>query len=108
MCGILGVFNLDGKPFRMTNLVEMASTIGHRGPDDEGFHLDGNIGLAHKRLSILDTSPKGKQPMASKDGKWIVIFNGCIYNFKELRHDLKQKGHYFTSSTDTEVIAEGS
>lgn len=107
MCGILGVFNLNGKPFKMTPLVEMAKELSHRGPDDEGFFLNGNIGLAHKRLSILDPSPKGQQPMTSKDGKWIIVFNGCIYNFKELRRELQQKGHYFISKSDTEVIVEG-
>lgn len=107
MCGIVGVFNLDRKPFRMSSLVEMGNQLNHRGPDDEGFYLKDNIGLGHKRLSILDTSRKGNQPMTSKDGKWVVVFNGCIYNYKELRKELKTKGHYFKSNTDTEVIAEG-
>lgn len=107
MCGIVGVFNLDGERFRMTNLVEMARTLEHRGPDDEGFYLVGNIGLAHKRLSILDISPKGNQPMTSKDGEWVVVFNGCIYNYRELREELKLKGHYFISGSDTEVLVEG-
>ncbi|MEQ8578082.1 MAG: asparagine synthase (glutamine-hydrolyzing) [Balneola sp.] len=107
MCGIAGVFNLDGKPFRLSKLVEMAGELDHRGPDDEGFFLRRNIGLAHKRLSILDTSSKGAQPMTSKDGNWTVVFNGCIYNYKELRRELKEKGHYFVSNSDTEVIVEG-
>ncbi len=107
MCGIVGVFNLDRKPFKMSNLVEMGNQLNHRGPDDEGFYLNEHIGLAHKRLSILDTSRKGNQPMTSKDGKWVVVFNGCIYNYKELKKELKEKGHYFNSSTDTEVIVEG-
>jgi len=107
MCGIVGVFNLDREPFRMSNLVEMASQLDHRGPDDEGFYLKENIALGHKRLSILDTSRKGAQPMTSKDGKWVVVFNGCIYNYKELRKELKDKGHYFISQSDTEVIVEG-
>ncbi|MEQ9311047.1 MAG: asparagine synthase (glutamine-hydrolyzing) [Cytophagales bacterium] len=107
MCGIVGVFNLDRKPFRMSSLVEMGNQLNHRGPDDEGFYLKDNIGLGHKRLSILDTSRKGNQPMTSKDGKWVVVFNGCIYNYKELRKELKTKGYYFKSNTDTEVIAEG-
>ena len=107
MCGIVGVFNLDGKPFRMSKLVEMANQLEHRGPDDEGFYLKNNIGLGHKRLSILDTSRKGAQPMTSKDGKWTIVFNGCIYNYKELRKELKEKGHYFVSHSDTEVIVEG-
>jgi asparagine synthase (glutamine-hydrolysing) len=107
MCGIVGVFNLDGKPFLLNNLVKMAEQIAHRGPDDEGFYLKDNIALGHKRLSIIDTSHKGAQPMTSKDGKWIVIFNGCIYNYLEIRQELNSLGHYFVSNTDTEVIVEG-
>lgn len=107
MCGIVGVFNIDGKPFRMSKLVDMANQLDHRGPDDEGFYLKNNIALGHKRLSILDTSNKGAQPMSSKDGKWTIVFNGCIYNYKELKKELKDKGHYFISGSDTEVIVEG-
>lgn len=107
MCGIVGVYNLDGRPYILSNLVKMAEAIAHRGPDDEGYYVKDNIALAHKRLSILDTSPRGAQPMTSKDGKWIVVFNGCIYNFLELKQELKAKGHYFVSTTDTEVIVEG-
>ena len=65
--------------------------IAHRGPDGEGIHIDGNLGFVHKRLAILDPSENGKQPMQSNDGKWTVVFNGCIYNFKELREELSQK-----------------
>lgn len=107
MCGIVGVYNLDGRPYILSNLVKMAEAIAHRGPDDEGYYVKDNIALAHKRLSILDTSPRGAQPMTSKDGKWIVVFNGCIYNFLEIKQELKSKGHYFVSTTDTEVIVEG-
>ena len=107
MCGILGVYHLNDKPVKLSNLVSMANKIAHRGPDDEGFYHRENIGLAHKRLSILDVSSKGAQPMQSKDGRWVVVFNGCIYNFKELRKELKSKGHYFVSESDTEVIVEG-
>lgn len=107
MCGITGVFNLDGKSFNMSTLVKMAKAIEHRGPDGEGYFLEDNIALAHKRLAILDTSEKGNQPMFSKKGNWVVVFNGCIYNFKELREELRIKGHYFNTKTDTEVICEG-
>jgi len=107
MCGILGVYHLNNKPVKLSNLVAMAEKIAHRGPDDEGFYHNKNIGLAHKRLSVLDVSSKGAQPMYSKDGKWVIVFNGCIYNFKELRTELKSKGHYFISQSDTEVIVEG-
>ncbi len=85
----------------------MSQKLAHRGPDGEGYFVDNQIALAHRRLAILDTSPKGAQPMASKDGNWVVVFNGCIYNFLELKQELRSKGHEFNSTTDTEVIAEG-
>lgn len=85
----------------------MAETIAHRGPDDEGFYIKENIALAHKRLAIIDTSKNGTQPMISRNGKWVVVFNGCIYNFLELKQELKSLGHEFVSTTDTEVIVEG-
>jgi asparagine synthase (glutamine-hydrolysing) len=107
MCGILGIFNLDGTVVDSDLLNLMGQKIAHRGPDGEGLFVQDSIGLLHKRLAILDPSDKGKQPMASKDEQWIVVFNGCIYNFKELRHQLIQKGYQFDSETDTEVICEG-
>ena len=107
MCGILGIYNLDGKAVDQNVIVKMGNQISHRGPDGEGLFVQNNIGFIHKRLAILDPSDKGLQPMHSKDGKWIVIFNGCIYNFKELREELIEEGHTFQSETDTEVIAEG-
>ncbi|OOG71185.1 asparagine synthase (glutamine-hydrolyzing) [Algoriphagus sp. A40] len=107
MCGIVGVFNLNGEPFGLSALKDMAAAIAHRGPDGEGFFVENNIAIAHKRLSILDLSPRGAQPMTSKDGQWVVTFNGCIYNFLELKQELQAKGHEFVSTTDTEVIVEG-
>ena len=107
MCGILGTFNLNRKPVHRDLIKSMGDKIAHRGPDCEGLYIKDNIGLAHKRLAILDTSKKGAQPMGSKDGTWIIIFNGCIYNFCELKQDLKTKGHTFFSKTDTEVICQG-
>jgi asparagine synthase (glutamine-hydrolysing) len=107
MCGILGIYNLDGTAVDSDLLNLMGQKIAHRGPDGEGQFVKDAIGLLHKRLAILDPSEKGKQPMASKDGQWIVVFNGCIYNFKELRQQLIEKGHQFDSETDTEVICEG-
>jgi len=82
----------------------MASVINHRGPDDEGIYVKGNVGLAHKRLSILDLSPAGHQPMSNEDGSIWIVFNGEIYNFLDLREDLQKKGHTFRSRTDTETI----
>ena len=107
MCGILGIYNLDGKSVNSEILHTMGQNIAHRGPDGEGQFVQNNIGLLHKRLAILDPSDKGKQPMISKDGQWVLVFNGCIYNFKELRNELTIKGYKFDSDTDTEVICEG-
>ena len=107
MCGILGIYNLDGSSVIKDTIVEMGNQINHRGPDGEGIFVQNNIGFVHKRLAILDPSENGQQPMHSKDGKWVVIFNGCIYNFKELREELVGKGHTFNSDSDTEVICEG-
>jgi len=99
MCGICG-FNWEDK-----NLIkEMASAISHRGPDQEGYYVDNNISLGHKRLSIIDLSENGKQPMFNEDGTICVIFNGEIYNFKEIKTELEKKGHKFNSDSDTEVI----
>jgi len=107
MCGIVGVFNLNGEPFSLTELRRMSDSIAHRGPDGDGYYVSDNIALAHRRLAILDVSPRGAQPMTSKDGDWVVVFNGCIYNFLELKQELLAKGHEFVSTTDTEVIVEG-
>ena len=91
MCGIVGVYNLNGVVFSSEKLKKMATTIAHRGPDGEGYYINDDIALAHKRLAILDLSDKAKQPMTSKDGKWTIVFNGCIYNFKTLKNELKKK-----------------
>lgn len=107
MCGILGIYNINRQPISLNQLKEMTQKIAHRGPDGEGFFLEDHIGFSHRRLAILDTSPRGAQPMTSKDGNWVITFNGCIYNFLELKQDLLSKGHSFVSTTDTEVIVEG-
>ncbi len=107
MCGIVGVFNLKGDQVSSQEIKKMTDSISHRGPDGEGIFIDENIGLGHRRLSILDVSSKGSQPMISKDGNWVIVFNGCIYNFRELKIELQSKGHEFVSTTDTEVIVEG-
>jgi asparagine synthase (glutamine-hydrolysing) len=107
MCGIAGMFNLNGSPVSNQEIKLMTDALAHRGPDGEGIYIDQNLGLGHRRLAILDVSPKGAQPMMSKDGVWIIVFNGCIYNFRELKIELQSKGHEFVSNSDTEVIAEG-
>lgn len=107
MCGIAGIFNINGNPTALSTIKAMTTSIAHRGPDGEGFYVEGNIALGHRRLAILDTSSLGSQPMESKNGEWVVVFNGCIYNYLELKSHLKSKGHSFYSTTDTEVISEG-
>lgn len=107
MCGITGIFNINGASVSKSVLKSMTDKIAHRGPDGEGLYTEENIGLGHRRLAILDTSSLGNQPMISKNGEWVVVFNGCIYNYKELKSELLSKGHTFISTTDTEVITEG-
>lgn len=107
MCGIAGIFNINGNPTSLNTIKAMTTKIAHRGPDGEGFYVEENIALGHRRLAILDTSALGSQPMESKNGEWVVVFNGCIYNYLELKSHLKSKGHSFISTTDTEVISEG-
>jgi asparagine synthase (glutamine-hydrolysing) len=107
MCGIAGVFNLNKEPVSHQTIKSMIDAIAHRGPDGEGVYIDENLALGHRRLSILDISPKGAQPMSSHNGDWVVVFNGCIYNYLNLRLELKSKSHEFVSTGDTEVICEG-
>jgi asparagine synthase (glutamine-hydrolysing) len=100
MCGIVGIINKNNQVDARL-LKEMADVISYRGPDEEGNYLDKNIGLYHKRLSIIDLAT-GHQPMISN--KFVIVFNGEIYNYIELREDLKRKGHQFKTTSDTEVI----
>lgn len=104
MCGIAGYLNLNGKPASEIIVKMMTDKIAHRGPDGEGQFIDGSVGLGHRRLAIIDLSPLGHQPMASNDGRFVISFNGEIYNYKELRLELESHGHQFRSKTDTEVI----
>lgn len=107
MCGIVGILNLDRVFVSKQEIERLMKSIKHRGPDGEGFYIDRYMGLGHVRLAILDPTDKGAQPMTSKNGEWVIIFNGCIYNFKELREQLRNLGHRFFSNSDTEVISEG-
>ena len=104
MCGIAGV--VYSEPERTVDpcvLKRMADSIAHRGPDADGFHIKRNVGLAHRRLSIIDLDG-GDQPIGNEDGSVQVVFNGEIYNFRELRSELESKGHRFRTFSDTEVI----
>ena len=104
MCGICGVLELrSGHGASIPLLGDMLQIIRHRGPDDEGIYVDGAVGLGSRRLSIIDV-PGGKQPITNEDGTVIVVFNGEIYNYRELRSRLLRQGHTFATESDTEVI----
>jgi len=104
MCGIAGIAHLDNAPASQTLLKKMTDAIAHRGPDGEGQYVDGSIGLGHRRLAIIDLSPAGRQPMASVDGRYVLTYNGEVYNFKELRTELQAHGYKFITETDSEVV----
>ncbi len=104
MCGICGIFNFNNKPVARAKILLMMQKIKHRGPDDEGTFIEDNIGFGFVRLSIIDLSPLGHQPMISSDGRHVLIFNGEVYNYIELREELKSKGYRFKSGTDSEVV----
>ena len=107
MCGIAGVLQLDGGAPDGWVLDRMHRVMAHRGPDGIGRFLDGPVGLAHRRLSIIDLSDAAAQPMANEDGNVLLIYNGEIYNFPELRSELEDCGHVFASRTDSEVLIHG-
>ena len=104
MCGIAGIFNVDGSPVPATVLRDMTDAIAHRGPDGEGFYTDSFVGLGHRRLAVIDLSSAGHQPMADAAGDHVIVYNGEVYNFQELRVELEAKGYAFRSRTDTEVV----
>ena len=103
MCGISGIINFNNEPVKEQEILTMMQKMKHRGPDDEGVFLDNNIGLGFVRLSILDLSLAGHQPMFSHDNKYVIVFNGEVYNYIEIRNELKHK-YDFKTNTDTEVI----
>lgn len=103
MCGICGVFDRSGRPVAAELVERMSATLSHRGPDGSGSYVWGEIGLGHRRLSIIDLGG-GTQPITNEDGTLQLIFNGEIYNFIELREELEGKGHRFKTRSDTEVI----
>lgn len=104
MCGFVGYINKESD--KKDNIKKMADLIAHRGPDSEGYYTDETIALGFRRLSIIDLN-NGSQPIYNEDKTKVIIFNGEIYNFKELREDLEEKGHIFTTNTDTEVLLHG-
>ena len=106
MCGIVGIWNLDDRPIDRSELDKFTDSLSHRGPDGRGIYLDSivSLGLGHRRLSILDLTPKGQQPMSYANGRYWITHNGELYNFIELQKELTSLGYKFKSNSDTEVI----
>ncbi len=109
MCGIAGIVNVSGfsSGSEVSSVEKMLKALVHRGPDDSGLYHDGHVVLGHRRLSIIDLSPAGRQPLSNEDGTIWTICNGEIYNYRELRHELSASGHIFSSKSDSEVIIHG-
>lgn len=106
MCGIGGIVSINGKPVNRERLKAMTDVISHRGPDDQGhwYSASQSVGFGHRRLSIIDLSPLGHQPMEYSNGRFVITFNGEIYNYIELRNELIKSGYKFYSDSDTEVL----
>ncbi len=103
MCGIAGIIG-PGAEAEERLVREMTGLLAHRGPDDSGIQLSPGVALGHRRLSILDRTPAGRQPMSTVDGRYQIVYNGEIYNYLELRQELASKGYVFLTGTDTEVL----
>ena len=104
MCGFAGIFSRDAaRPTDVATLVRMRDAMTHRGPDDSGVHVDGPVGLGFRRLSVIDI-PGGHQPMVDPATGVAVVFNGEIYNHRDLKRHLEARGHRFRTRSDTEVL----
>src|SRR2546427_11318895 len=104
MCGLLTIVRFDCDNLARESVVRMRDTMRHRGPDDASLFISANVALAHRRLAIIDLSEHGRQPLTNEDGSVVLVFNGEVYNYLELKHDLKARGHQFISTSDSEVI----
>ncbi len=104
MCGICGYMNLREMEASQSILRKMTNAIIHRGPDGEGYYTDRNVALGHRRLSIIDLSDNGKQPMLSNGGNYVIVYNGELYNYREIKQELIALGYQFKSTCDTEVL----
>ncbi|MCP5268583.1 MAG: asparagine synthase (glutamine-hydrolyzing) [Zoogloeaceae bacterium] len=104
MCGVTGLVNLNGEFVSPDILKRMTDAIAHRGPDGEGQWVEGNVGLGHRRLAVIDLSPAASQPMISADQRFVLTYNGEIYNYRELRTELEAEGARFRSQSDSEVL----
>ena len=108
MCGLTGfIIKRKGFPNNWNDiLTKMANQIVHRGPDNDGvwYDIEEGVGLAHRRLAILDLSPHGHQPMISASGRFVIVYNGEVYNFRDIKDELLESGHRFSGHSDTEVM----
>src|SRR5262245_43874482 len=106
MCGIAGIWRFDERTIERETVQRFIGALRHRGPDGEGvaFDDDNRLALAHRRLAIMDLSSAADQPMTSLNGRYVITYNGEVYNFLELRGELEQSGFRFRSDSDTEVI----
>lgn len=107
MCGIVGVYSKSREELSLNLLKRMTEKLQHRGPDGEGYFVQKGIALAHRRLAIIDPTPRSNQPFSDSTERWTISFNGCIYNYIELKNHLRAQGISFRTSSDTEVIVEG-
>ena len=106
MCGISGEVSYSANTDLREHISRMNESLVHRGPDDDGTFFFENVGLGHRRLAIIDLSERGHQPMSIDSGRFVITFNGEIYNYLELRKELSLLGASFASTTDTEVILQ--
>lgn len=104
MCGVVGIVNLDGSLVKLEILKRMTDAVGHRGPDGEGHWLSENVGIGHRRLAVIDLSDFGQQPMVDSQNRYVLSYNGEIYNYREIRKELESLGYKFRSATDSEVV----
>ena len=104
MCGVCGEIRFDGSAPDVSSVDAMTAAMTRRGPDASGVYMKGNVALGHRRLKIIDLSERGGQPMVDPELGLALVFNGCIYNYQELRHELEGKGYRFFSHADSEVI----
>src|SRR5215204_3007026 len=104
MCGISGIIDLKGHAIDVSKVEHMTRLVQHRGPDGESFYFNKNIGLGHRLLSITGNELSGTQPLVDPSGNYVIVFNGEIFNYKDLKKDLEKKGHRFCTETDTEVV----
>ena len=106
MCGIIGRINFSNKKINLDNVINANESLTHRGPDDSGVWNEKNVALAHRRLSIIDLTNTGKQPMISHNGRYVCVFNGEIYNFQEIKKEIENKVENWKGTSDTEVLLE--